>query len=198
MTELPKENRMKLALQAFHKGSFTSKTACVKAFDVPKRTFMTRLDGTASRREMPTNCRKLSNIEETLSKWILDMDQRGLPLQISNVRHLAWLLLSAWSKPSKDISISERRVSQFIKCYPELKSKYTRRYDYQRAKFEDPELIKGWFNRVQEAILRYGIAEQDIYNMDETGFQMGVASTAKVVCGCETRGSHAKSIQPGN
>ena len=114
--------------------------------------------------------------------WI----QRGLPLQLSNVRHLAWLLLSAWSKPSKDISISERRVSQFIKCYPELKSRYTRRYDYQRAKCEDPELIKGWFNRVQEVILRYGIAEQDIYNIDETGFQMGVASTAKVVCGCET------------
>ena len=34
--------------------------------------------------------------------------------------------------------------------------------------------------------------------MDETGFQMGVASTAKVVCGSETRDSHAKFIQPGN
>ena len=34
--------------------------------------------------------------------------------------------------------------------------------------------------------------------MDETGFQMGVASTAKVICGSETRESHARSIQPGN
>lgn len=75
MTELPKEKQIELALQAFHKGSFTSKTACAKAFDMPKRTFMTRLDGTASRREMPANSRKLSNVEEeTLSKWILDMD----------------------------------------------------------------------------------------------------------------------------
>lgn len=39
---------------------------------------------------------------------------------------------------------------------------------------------------------------EDIYNMDETGFQMGVASTAKVVCGSETRQSHAKALQPGN
>ena len=76
--------------------------------------------------------------------------------------------------------------------------KYTHKYDYQRAKCEDPELIKGWFNRVQETIQRYGILEQDIYNMDESGFQMGVASTAKVICGSETRDSHAKSIQPGN
>ena len=29
-------------------------------------------------------------------------------------------------------------------------------------------------------------------------FKMGVASTAKIVCGSETRDSHAKSIQPGN
>ena len=39
---------------------------------------------------------------------------------------------------------------------------------------------------------------EDIYNMDETGFQMGVTSTAKVVCGSETRQSHAKALQPGN
>ena len=34
--------------------------------------------------------------------------------------------------------------------------------------------------------------------MDETGFQMGVASTVKVICSSETRDSHAKSIQPGD
>lgn len=34
--------------------------------------------------------------------------------------------------------------------------------------------------------------------MDETGFQMGVASTAKVVCGSETKQSHARALQPGN
>ena len=34
--------------------------------------------------------------------------------------------------------------------------------------------------------------------MDETGFQMGVTSTAKVVCGFEIKSSHAKALQPGN
>ncbi|OJJ94592.1 hypothetical protein ASPACDRAFT_128242 [Aspergillus aculeatus ATCC 16872] len=34
--------------------------------------------------------------------------------------------------------------------------------------------------------------------MDETGFQMGVASTARVICGSEIRESRAKCIQPGN
>lgn len=44
------------------------------------------LNGTASREEIIANGRKLSDIEEdTLSRWILDMYERGLPLQISNV-----------------------------------------------------------------------------------------------------------------
>ena len=34
--------------------------------------------------------------------------------------------------------------------------------------------------------------------MDETGFQIGVASTAKVICGSEIKQSHVKSLQPGN
>lgn len=85
---------MKLAVEAFDKGQFQSKTACAKAFDVIPRTLMYRLNRMASRHEMTANCRKLSELEEeTLSRWILDMYQRGLPLQISNVRCLAQLLL---------------------------------------------------------------------------------------------------------
>ena len=66
------------------------------------------------------------------------------------------------------------------------------------AKCEDPELIMGWYKRFHDAIEKYGILEQDIYNMDETGFQMGMISTAKVICGSETRASNAKALQPGN
>ena len=201
MAEVSKEEQMKLAIKAFNQGQFQSKTSCAQAFDVPSRTLMKCLNGVTSRKESIANGRKLSDIEETtLSRWILDMHHHGLPLQISNVRYLAQLLLSARMKPSnaENTTIGELWVNRFIKRHPELKSKYTRPYDYQRAKCEDPELIKNWFNCVQETIQKYGISEQDIYNMDETGFQMGVASTAKVVCGSETRDSHAKSIQPGN
>ena len=51
---------------------------------------------------------------------------------------------------------------------------------------------------VLRTIQRYGILEKDIYNMNETGFQMGVTSTAKVICGIKTKESHAKILQSGN
>ena len=101
-------------------------------------------------------------------------------------------------KPSKKATIGELQVNCFIKCYPDLKSKYTHPYDYQCAKCEDPELIKSWFKYIQKTIQKYGILEQDIYNIDKTSFQMGVALTVKIIYGSKTKDSHAKLIQPEN
>ena len=77
------------------------------------------------------------------------MDMCGLPLQISVVYHLAQLLLSACI-PSA--IIGKNWVNCFVKCHLGLISKYTRKYDYQRAKCEDPKLIKSWFTCVQKII----------------------------------------------
>ena len=62
-----------------------------------------------------------------------------------------------------------------------LSSRFSRRYDYQRAKCEDPKIISEWFSLVQKTILSYGIDPDDIYNFDETGFAMGLIATAKVI-----------------
>jgi hypothetical protein len=74
---------------------------------------------------------------------------------------------------------------------------YNCNYDYQRAQCEDPVLIQGWFTLVQNLIAKYGILQEDIYNFDETGFQMGVIGTSKVVTRAERKG-HPKTKQPGN
>ena len=81
----------------------------------------------------------------------------------------------------------------FVRRTAELKTRFNRKYDYQRAKCEDPELIGGWFQLVRRTIEKHGIAEQDIYNFDETGFQMGVILTSKVITGSE-RCKRPKSI----
>jgi hypothetical protein len=49
---------------------------------------------------------------------------------------------------------------------------------------------------VQNTIKKYRILEEDIYNFDETGFQIGVISTAKVITGANK--GKPVSVQPGN
>jgi hypothetical protein len=62
---------------------------------------------------------------------------------------------------------------------------------------EDREQIEGWFRLVRNMVAKYGILPEDTYNFDETGFQMGVISTSKVVTRSERRG-RPRTKQPGN
>ncbi|KAF6525264.1 hypothetical protein HZS61_011059 [Fusarium oxysporum f. sp. conglutinans] len=88
-------------------------------------------------------------------------------------------------------------ANNFIKRQPELKMRFFRRYDYQRAKCEDPTIIRNWFRLVENTIAKYGIQSHDIWNFDETGFMMGMISSGMVVTGSERLG-RPRSVQPGN
>ena len=55
MNGLSKNEQIKLAIKAFYKGQFKSKTACVKAFDVAPKTLIDYLNGTASCKEIIVN-----------------------------------------------------------------------------------------------------------------------------------------------
>jgi hypothetical protein len=94
-------------------------------------------------------------------------------------------------------TVGKNWATKFIARHETLRSKYNRKYDYQRAKCEDPELIRAWFQRVQRTKAEYGILDDDTYNFDETGFQMGVITTAKVVTGTDMAG-RPRTTQPGN
>ncbi|OBS15737.1 hypothetical protein FPOA_13465 [Fusarium poae] len=105
-------------------------------------------------------------------------------------------------EPPPDIArlsspVGKRWAINFINRQPGLKTRFPRRYDYKRAKCEDPTIIRNWFKLVQNTIAKYGIQTNDIWNFDETGFMMGMISTGKVVTSIERRG-RPKSVQPGN
>ena len=93
--------------------------------------------------------------------------------------------------------IGKNWVFNFIKCHDSIKTSFSQHYEYQHAKCEDPKIIKGWFDLVQITIMQYGIAYEDIYNFDETGYAMGLCSTVKVVTRASMYG-RCQVIQPGN
>jgi hypothetical protein len=191
-----KEGRMALAIQALKRGQLSSVRAAAETYDVAESTLRGRVKGIDARCDsIPIN-RKLTTTEElTLIEWILSMDQRGLPVRTDSIRQMANLLLQKRFQDNTRI-VGQRWVYNFVRRHNSLQSKYNRKYDYQRAKCEDPTIIRDWFRLVRNTIAKYGIMDEDIYNFDETGFQMGVIATAKVVTGAN-RGKPV-SVQPGN
>ena len=57
--------------------------------------------------------------------------------------------------------------------------------DCQRILQEDLEVINAWFKLVQDIKIKYGVYNNNIYNFNKTGFQMGIIGSIKVVIGLE-------------
>ena len=194
---IEQEGRILLAISAFKESQIPTVRQAARHFQIPESTLRRRLHGTTTRSEKRANGHRLTrNEEETLLHWILSMDRRGAAPRPSHVQEMANILLSGRGSSTHQ-PIGKNWVSGFVKRHDELKTSYSRRYNYQRAKCEDPKVIKEWFDLVQITMMQYGIAYEDIYNFDETGYAMGLTATAKVVTRAEMYGRR-QVVQPGN
>ncbi|KAJ6258426.1 hypothetical protein Dda_2933 [Drechslerella dactyloides] len=191
------ESRIILAIEALKKDENLSVQAAAKAYNVPRTTLLYRYSGRPSRCDSTPNSRNLTKLEEdVIVQYILELCARSFHPRKSDVEDMANQLLSTRSDNSTR-RVGKNWTYNFIKRRPELQTRLSRRYDYQRAKCEDPKLIGDWFQLIKAVKAKYGIADDDIYNFDETGFAIGMISTTTVVTGAETR-DKAKLAQPGN
>jgi len=194
---LSKESRMQMAITAWKDKKFRSILEAAQVFEVPESTFRTRLAGIKPRSETRANGYKLTEVEEeSLAKQLLDADKRGFAIRPEFLRGMAQILLRERSHDST-ATLGVNWASTFVKRHPELRTRYNRRISYQRAKQEDPRVIKEWLDTVNAAIQEHGIHEDDIWNFDETGFAMGLCTTSKVITAAE-RSERPRTVIQGN
>jgi hypothetical protein len=95
------------------------------------------------------------------------------------------------------ISVGEKWVYNFVKRRPLLSSRFSKRYNYECAKYKDPKIIGEWFNLIEKTILQFGIDPDDVYNFDKTGFAIGLIATTRVISRSEYYSRRAL-LQPRN
>ena len=194
MASLSNEARIILALQALKNDHNLSLRAAAKIYSVSPATLMRRRDGKPARRDLPANSRKLTDLEEeAIVQYVVELDTRGFPPRPCNVEDMANHLLRVRDAPP----VGKRWAHNFVCRKEKIRKRWSRRYDYQRAKCEDPKIIGEWFALVRNTKAKYGIVDDDIYNFDETGFMMGMICAGMVVTTSDGRGK-AKLAQPGN
>jgi hypothetical protein len=150
---IEQEGRILLAIQAIRKQEIHSIREAARCFQVPRSTLQDRLHGHTERTATHANNHKLTIIEEeSLQKWILSLDDRGAAPRPTTVRQSANLLLEArGSTPVQ--TVGEKWVYNYIKRHSDIVTQFSRRYNYERAKCEDPKIIRGWFDCVQSSII---------------------------------------------
>jgi hypothetical protein len=188
------EARIILAIEAIRTTKKLSRRRAAKIYSVPETSLRDRINGITPKAEKRNARHNLTlSEEEAIVKYVLDLDSRGFAPRIEMVEDMANLLLA---------SRNARRVGKkwpyrFVRRRPELKTRFSRSYDFQRALCEDPKLIEDWFRLVANMRAKYAIQDCDFYNFDETGFMMGVICGNMVVTRADRRG-RSKQLQPGN
>ena len=84
------------------------------------------------------------------------MDSRGAAPRPSTVREMANILLAARGI-TPPLTVGKNWPSTFVNRRDELRTRFSTRYDYQRALNEDPKSLRAWFTTVQRVIEENGI-----------------------------------------
>ena len=93
--------------------------------------------------------------------------------------------------------VGKNWVTEFTKHRPEIKSRFARKINHQRALCKDLKVISAFFDELQKVKNQYSIVDEDIYNFNETGFAMGLITIIKMVSRAEMPGK-PWLIQLGN
>jgi hypothetical protein len=194
MSVQTQEARIILALEAIRSSKKISIRRAAAIYNVPRVTLADRINGRTAIADRRPKIQKLTEAEEkALVQYILELDSTGFPPRIAGVGEMAnYLLRSRRGQP-----VGKHWVHRFIERQPEIKTRMSRAYDFQRALCEDPDVLNAWFRMVGEMRTKYSIQDGDFYNFDETGFAMGLITPTLVVTRADRRGK-GKSVQPGN
>lgn len=189
-----REGRIQLALSAYNAHQFKSLRRAADAFNVPSATLTRRYRGIPFRLESPANSHKLTTTEEqTIVQYILDLDSRGFAPRLCEVADMADKLLGVRGGEP----VGKHWAERFVTRSDNLKMAFNRAKDRQRILQENPDIIGTWFKLVKDTKAKYGVHEDDVHNFDETGFQMGIIGSMKVVTGAGRR-ARPELVQPGD
>ena len=123
------EGRILLALTAYHQRQFRSLRRAATAYKVPPSTLTSRYHGTTYRPDSRPMQRKLTTTEEqTIVRYILDLDSRGFAPRLCEVADIADKLLSIRGGELVGKNWAERFVTHSDK----LKMAFNRAKDRQR------------------------------------------------------------------
>jgi hypothetical protein len=180
-----REGQNQLALSAYYNRQFQSLRRAAEAFNTPRSTLTSQYNGISYRPAARNGRHKFSATEEqTIVQYILDLDSQGFAPQLCEVADMADKLLAVRGGEP----VGKCWAECFVTRSAELKMAFNQAKDCQRILQEDPDIIGAWFKLVEDTKAKYGVHDDDVHNFDESGFQMGVIGTMKVVTGCKEPG----------
>jgi hypothetical protein len=132
------EARIILAIEAIRTTKKITIRKAAEIYKVPRTTLTARMAGRTERSEYRQKAYKLTKLEEeVIIQHIIDLDSRGFAPRLAGVEDMANYLLETRRRKR----VGKLWAHRFVRRQPELKTRFNRVYDFQRALCEDPALI---------------------------------------------------------
>ena len=182
------EDAVEEALRSPDKPNFK---ALAKKYQVNRLRISRRYHGGKSRSSRAPTNRKLSDQqEESLKEWIRPLDALHLSARPSLIEASAnQLIRQGWTDPLTKPPVVgknwvERNADLFrVRQKPRELSRMT----------QNRRTIGAFFKRLAAVLKQYGIQWQDIWNVDETGFRVGVGGLQWILTMVLDRDAHLAS-----
>ena len=119
----------------------------------------------------------LTDAEElAICKYLDRLDEIGVAARYSVLASCANSLLQSnhldTSTPSP--TVSNKWPQRFLKQYPQYAIQRQKTLDLHQKNAHRPDELQAWFERFHHLYVEKGIQAEDCYNMDKTGFQIGI------------------------
>jgi len=124
-------------------------------------------------------------MEKALEDWCKKLDDWGFPPQMDLLRAMVGALAQIRAEEEEDpefAHLGQHWLSNFLNRHPSLSAKFSTQLDCQRAYGGNIPALKDYFAKLLRLIRIRKIQPEDIFNMDEKGFIIGMSSKAKVIC----------------
>jgi hypothetical protein len=123
---------------------------------------------------------RLSYIQEKwLAQWIIDEDNRGFAPRPARVKQMGELLLT---KSGDNKPLGKKWIDSYKSRNQEVACLIGRPVDKTRLNGANPKLLSAHFSHFWAKVSELSVQTKDIWNMDETGTQLG-ASKRQIVMG---------------
>lgn len=189
------EQRIQAACEAY-KARINAKIApLAREFNVPISRLRARIQGRQPRTQRTITTKRLDEAQEAaLIRWINTLDALHVPPTARMVEASANMMIQRDTEATTHpiSTVNKMWVYEFIKRLPDdlywVKQKPAEK---ARIEAEDISIMQAWYDRLEPLVKR--IPPSNIYNFDETGFQLGQGKPQKVI----TRNKHRTRLLSG-
>jgi hypothetical protein len=182
-------------LKSLEIGEKVNITQVAKTYGVDRSTLSRRYRGLNQSRESRQESQRLLNKQQSdeLIKWINRLTDRGLPPTLP--------MLSNFAKELSGKEPGKNWAGRWIKAHSDkLVLRFSTGLDVQRKRADSAYKYSLYFELLARKIEQYEISPEQIYNMDEKGFMIGITTRSKRIFSRRQyeQGSLKQHLQDGN